>query len=64
MFRNLWWLPAAGLLFFGLLIAIFPELLSLIVASAFIFVGLTWLIGGWTFRRNRSSQTYFVERWS
>jgi hypothetical protein len=63
MFRNPWWLPAAGLVFFGLLIAIFPQLLALIVASAFITVGLSWLMAGWSFRRNRSSQTYYVERW-
>lgn len=38
-----WWLPGAALVIFGLAIVIFPELLSLMVASAFVIAGMSWL---------------------
>ncbi|MBL8120375.1 MAG: hypothetical protein J0L63_10245 [Anaerolineae bacterium] len=61
-----WWVPGAALVFFGVMIAIFPELLALMVASAFLFSGLSWLVGGWAMRRNRPTQRvhiYTQERW-
>jgi hypothetical protein len=51
-----WWLPGAALAFFGLMIAIFPELLALIVASAFVFTGISWLMIGWSARRARVNE--------
>jgi predicted membrane protein len=49
-----WWLPGSALLLFGILIAIFPELLSLLVASTFIFAGVSLLAGMWSARRFRA----------
>lgn len=63
---NPWWLPGAALAFFGLMIAIFPELLALLVASAFLFAGLSWLMIGWSARRMKAPRTarvYYYERW-
>jgi hypothetical protein len=64
---NPWWLPGAALAFFGLMIAVFPELLSLIVASAFLFTGLSWLLLGWSAQRNpaqnRPTTTVYYQRW-
>ena len=48
-----WWLPGAALLLFGLLIAVFPELLALLVASAFVFAGASLLTAGYSARRFR-----------
>ncbi len=64
---NPWWLPGAALAFFGLMIAVFPELLSLIVASAFLMAGMSWLMVGWSARRKRdqrrnSAWVYTYER--
>lgn len=42
-----WWLPGGVLVAFGFLIAVFPELLALLVASAFIIIGMSWLAMGW-----------------
>ncbi len=62
--NNMWWFPGAMLMLAGLMIAIFPELLSLIVASALLFVGLTWLVGGWQANRwrkqNRNANVVYV----
>jgi membrane protein implicated in regulation of membrane protease activity len=61
-----WWIPGAFLVTFGLLIAIFPELLSLLVASAFLFAGLSLLAAGWSgqrFRRHLSVTRRDEYRW-
>ncbi|MEZ4670927.1 MAG: hypothetical protein R3E39_23740 [Anaerolineae bacterium] len=67
MTNNMWWLPGAGLLFFGLMIAVFPELLALMVASAFIMIGISWLLMGWGVRRRDNTPTqstrYYYQRW-
>lgn len=70
MFQNMypWWIPGAALTLFGLLIAVFPELLSLMVASAFLFIGIGWLVAGWKFRQmqrdNQNGTTvYTYQRW-
>lgn len=47
MFLKLpWWLPGTFMIFFGVMIAIFPELLALLVAAAFISAGLGMLFFG------------------
>lgn len=56
MIRNLWWLPGAALIVFGLLIFIYPELLAFIVATAFIGVGVTMLSVGRGFRQAMRGQ--------
>jgi hypothetical protein len=48
-----WWLPGAALVLFGVAIVVFPELLSLLVASAFIIAGGTWLSMAYTARKLR-----------
>lgn len=48
-----WWLPGAALMTFGLMVAVFPELLALLVAAAFMFVGMSSLAAGWSARRFR-----------
>ena len=53
--RNIWWLPGAFMIFFGVLIFIYPELLAFIVASVFIGIGLTMLTIGRSFRRGAAS---------
>ncbi|MDX2139812.1 MAG: hypothetical protein SF123_17130 [Chloroflexota bacterium] len=61
-----WWIPGAVLVTFGLLIAIFPELLSLLVASAFLFAGLSLLAAGWSgqrFRQHLSATRRDEYRW-
>lgn len=66
MTNTMWWLPGAVLVFFGLMIVIFPELLALMVASAFMMIGVSWLLMGWGVRRrdNRSATTtYYYQRW-
>ena len=64
---NMWWLPGATLVLFGLMIAIFPELLALMVATAFTIIGLSWLLLGWGMRRNGTKRPtttiYTYERW-
>jgi hypothetical protein len=61
---NLSWVPGAMLLTFGLLIALFPELLSLLVASALMMIGLTWIFAAWQTRqmRKRRPQVVWYER--
>ena len=61
----MWWLPGATLVFFGLMIAIFPELLALMVAAAFLFVGAGWLATGYwakKARKNARVSIYTMER--
>lgn len=61
-----WWLPGAALAFFGVMIAIFPELLALLVASAFLLTGLSWLMIGWSARvmkERKAAKVYYYERW-
>nr|PZN57923.1 MAG: hypothetical protein DIU68_03120 [Chloroflexota bacterium] len=61
-----WWLPGAALVLFGLLIVIFPELLALMVATAFIMIGLTWLSFGYAAhkaRRERRTRVYTYDYW-
>ncbi len=56
-----WWLPGAALVLFGVAIVVFPELLSLLVATAFIIAGGTWLAIANTarkLRRDRQSPVY------
>jgi uncharacterized membrane protein len=64
---RMWWLPGAVMIFFGVMIAVFPELLALMVASAFFVLGLGWLSFGWTMRRwekrsRDTRQVYYYER--
>ena len=57
-----WWLPGAALVLFGVSIVVFPELLSLLVASAFIIAGGVWLSVASAARKlrrdNRQSPVY------
>lgn len=48
-----WWLPGAALIFFGVMIVLFPELLAFMVASALIFTGISLLVLGRAFTRAR-----------
>jgi drug/metabolite transporter (DMT)-like permease len=48
-----WWLPGAALILFGVAMVVFPELLALLVASAFIIAGGTWLSIAYTGRKLR-----------
>lgn len=50
--RSIWWLPGASLIFFGVLIFIFPELLAFIVAAAFISLGAGMLAAQRMMRRS------------
>ena len=50
--RKIWWLPGASLIFFGVLIFIFPELLAFIVAAAFISLGVGMLTAQRMMRRS------------
>jgi hypothetical protein len=68
MFRTNapWWLPGTLMVLFGLTIVVFPELLALMVASALIMIGLTWLLLAWNarkLRRNTMQQTFYYDRW-
>lgn len=61
--RNIWWLPGAAMIFFGVLIFVFPELLAYIVATAFIGFGVAMIMGGRLLRgtmRSGGIQTYRV----
>ncbi len=57
-----WWLPGAALLVSGLLIVIYPELLALLVASAFVFAGTGLLMAGWAARRYRQQMRRRYQR--
>lgn len=60
-----WWLPGAALVIFGVLIVLFPELLALMVATAFAFVGSLWLAIGYIARKNQrqpNSRLYIYDR--
>lgn len=57
-----WWLPGAALLVFGLLVAAFPELLALMVALGFVFVGSSLLAAGWAAKRYRQQASKMVNR--
>ncbi len=46
-----WWLPGVTLIAFGVLIAVFPQLLSLIVSAAFIVAGVNTLLLTHNFRK-------------
>ncbi len=64
---RLWWLPGAALIAFGVMIAVFPELLALMVASSFFVIGFGWLTFGWSMRRleqrsRTTRQVYYYER--
>lgn len=56
-----WWFPGTALMIFGVLVAVFPELLALLVAAAFMFAGLGLLMAGWSARRFRQ-QLYRARR--
>lgn len=63
---TMWWIPGAALLFFGFMIAVFPELLALMVASAFMFIGGAYLLTGWTIQRSRRetpARVYVDRNW-
>lgn len=49
--RNIWWLPGAAMIFLGVMIFIYPELLAFIVAAAFIGIGVTLITVGRNFRQ-------------
>jgi hypothetical protein len=57
MMQSIWWLPGAALITMGVLIALFPELLSLIVASALVMSGMSALLFGNAIRRARVYRT-------
>lgn len=69
MFRTTfpWWLPGAALTIFGLAIVVFPELLALMVATAFIFGGVSWLMAGYTAQKirrdNPKRQVFYYDIW-
>jgi Flp pilus assembly protein TadB len=51
-----WWLvmlPGLSLVFIGLAILIWPELLAYMVATLFLFAGITLTLWGWQMRRMR-----------
>ncbi|MEM6282474.1 MAG: hypothetical protein AAF787_09810 [Chloroflexota bacterium] len=52
---RIWWLPGAALIFLGVLIIIYPQLLAYIVAAVFISIGVGMIIAGRFFRRAVSS---------
>lgn len=60
-----WWVPGAVLIFFGVMIAAFPELLSFMVAAAFLFFGASLLLIGWGVRRaaRRQETGMFYREW-
>lgn len=61
-----WWLPGLLLVLFGVTIVIFPELLALMVASAFILTGTSWLMMGYAARKQRqqtAQQVFYYEPW-
>jgi len=63
--RDLWWLPGIALIFFGVLIFIFPELLAFIVATGFITVGMITLAAQKMMRRTfntNSPRSYRIYR--
>ena len=62
--RKVWWLPGASLIFFGILVFIFPELLAFIVAAAFISLGVILLTVQRMMRRpfSRSVTGYRIYR--
>jgi uncharacterized membrane protein HdeD (DUF308 family) len=59
-----WWLPGALLVLFGITVMIMPELLAWMVASAFIFAGVSWLAAAWTARKQRRNlRVFYFDRW-
>jgi hypothetical protein len=63
---STWWLPGAMLVVFGVAIVLFPDLLALMVASAFILIGASWLSIAYAARkarRNSITTVYGYDRW-
>lgn len=60
MLKNIWWLPGGVLIFLGLMIFIYPELLAFIVATALIGSGFTLLMWGRTFRQAVSRSNFMT----
>lgn len=61
-----WWMPGVLLVLFGVTIIVFPELLALMVASAFVLAGALWLSIGYAARkaqRDIGTSVIRYERW-
>jgi uncharacterized membrane protein HdeD (DUF308 family) len=65
MTRNTtpWWLPGTLLILFGIAIVLFPELLALLVASAFLFAGALWLSLAYAARKTRQQANMTYHYW-
>lgn len=60
--RQLWWIPGASFIAFGVLIFVYPQLLAIIVALAFIAIGAALLSFGQMFRHAVGRQSFGMYR--